>query len=185
MTLMQSLSNTVKQSMHLFYASLMQGEFPECLEVAEVISIHKKGDKNKATKYRTISLLSQFDKIFEKLIYNRLISYLGKYNLLSEKQFGFRKNYSADMAISNIYDHLIQNIDQNLYSCCIFFDLFKVFDTVDHKILLNKMKSNFGIISIALNLFASYLSNRQQYTKIRNETRIYMKLLVESHKVLA
>ena len=66
-------------------------------------------------------------------------------------------NYSTDMAISNIYDHLIQNIDQNLYSCSIFLDLFKAFDTVDHKILLNKMKSNFGIKGIALNQFASYL----------------------------
>ena len=73
------------------------------------------------------------------------------------------------MAIRTIYDHLIQNTDQNLYSCCIFIDLSKAFDTVDHKILLNKMKSNFGIRGVALNLFASYLSNRRQYTKIRNE----------------
>ena len=73
------------------------------------------------------------------------------------------------MAISNTYDHLIQNIDQNLYSCCIFLDLFKAFDTVTHKILLNNMKSNFSIRGIALNLFACYLSNREQYTKIGNK----------------
>ena len=58
----------------------MQGVFPECLKVAEVIPIHKKGDKNKATNCRPILLPSQFDKIFEKIIYYRLISYLDKYN---------------------------------------------------------------------------------------------------------
>ena len=73
------------------------------------------------------------------------------------------------MAIRTIYDHLIQNTDQNLYSCCIFLDLSKAFDTDDHKILLNKMKSNCGIRGVALNLFASYLSNHRQYTKIHNE----------------
>ena len=76
----------------LYNARLMQGVFPQYLKVAEVISIHKKGDKNKSTNYCPISLLSQFDKILEKIIYNRLTSYLDKYNLLSKKQFGFRKN---------------------------------------------------------------------------------------------
>ena len=48
-------------------------------------------------------------------------------------------------AINSIYDKFIDNIDQNLYTCCLFLDLLKAFDTVDHDILLNKLYRNFGI----------------------------------------
>ena len=75
-----------------------------------------------ATNYRSISMLSQFDKLFEKLICNRIYSYVQKCNLLNEKQFGFRQNHSTIPAISHIYDSLLKNIDEGKYSCCIFLD---------------------------------------------------------------
>ena len=150
----------------LFNACIAQGIFPECLKIAEVVPIFKKGDQHKTSNYRPISLLSHFDKIFEKIIYTRLITYLNKYHLLNDCQFGFRKNYSTTMAVSNIYDKLIKNIEQNLYSCCLFLDLSKAFDTVDHKILLTKMRKNFGIRGVTLELFRSYLSDRYQYTNV-------------------
>ena len=58
-----------------------------------------------ATNYynRPISSQSQFDKLFEKLNYNRIYSYVRKYNLLREKQFGVRQNYSAIHAISHLH----------------------------------------------------------------------------------
>ena len=124
---------------NLFNACITEGIYPMSLKVAEIKPIYKRGDPNKATNYRPISLLSNFDKIFEKLLYNRLISYIEKFELLNERQFGFRKNYSTTMAISNIHDKLVKSIDQNLYSCCVFVDLSKAFDTVDHEILLKKM----------------------------------------------
>ena len=54
--------------------------FPNCLKIAEIIPIHKKGDINKATNYRPIALLSQFNKLMEKMIFSRLYSYLEKNN---------------------------------------------------------------------------------------------------------
>ena len=152
----------------LFNACLTQGEFPNCLKTAEVIPIYKKGDHSVAANYRPISLLSQFHKIFERLLYNRLYSYLDKYNLLSKRQFGFRQNSSTTFAISTIYDNLIKNIDNNLYTCCIFLDLSKAFDTVDHKILLSKLHSNFGIRGKPLDLIESYLNDRYQYVNVLN-----------------
>ena len=65
--------------------------------------------------------------------------YEEKFKLLNERHFGFRKNYSTTMNVSNIYDKLDKNVDQNLYSCCVFVGLSKAFDTVDHEILLKKM----------------------------------------------
>ena len=74
------------------------------------------------TNYRPISLLSQFNKIFEKLLYTRIYSYLTRFNLLSDHQFGFRKNCSPMLAINKL-NELLTSIDQGLYSCGIFFFL--------------------------------------------------------------
>ena len=94
------------------------GVFPNCLKIAEVVPIFKTGDRSKATNYRPISLLSQFDKILEKTIHHRLIHFLEKYQLLNKVQFGFRQNLSTIQAISKIHDEIVQNIDQDLYTCC-------------------------------------------------------------------
>ena len=107
-------------------------------------------------------------KIFEKLTFNRINNHLGKYHLISDKQFGFRQNSSTSHAISNIYEKLIKNSNARMYNCCIFHDLIKAFDTVNHDVLLHKMKNFYEFRGLALKLIQSYLSNRKQYTKMEN-----------------
>ena len=153
---------------NIFNSSIKQEKFPDALKKAETIPIFKKADVNLFTNYRPISILPQFSKIWEKLIFNRIYVYLEKLNLLSVTQFGFRQNYSTTPAISYIYDKLIKNADSGLYSCCIFLDLTKAFDTVDHSKLLNKMETQFSFRGLSLDFIQSYLSNRSQYTKINN-----------------
>ena len=67
-----------------------------------------------------MSALSHFNKIFGKLLHSSIYSHLSKFNLLGERKFGFRKNYSTSWAICNIYDELLRNVDEGKYSCCIF-----------------------------------------------------------------
>ena len=168
----------------LFNLCVNKGVFPNCLKIAEIIPIHKKGDINKATNYRPIALLSHFNKLMEKMIFSRLYSYLEKKQLLNDNQFGFRPNSSTAFAISSLYDKLINNIDNGLFSCCVFLDFSKAFDTVDHKILLWKLHKYFGIKGTCLNLFESYLSNRYQYTNIlghySNNNKITIRVPQES-----
>ena len=121
-----------------------------------------------ASNYRPISILSQFDKIFEKMLCNRISDYLDKYKLLNQNQFGFRKHHSTTYAVSYIHEKLLQNVDKNCYSCCVFLDLSKAFDTVNHEILLYKLERHFGVRRKALNLLKSYQSDCKQYTKILN-----------------
>ena len=152
----------------LFNRCLLEDEFPKFLKIAEVIPIFKKEIVTNLSNYRPISLLSQFDKIFEKIIYDKIIYFIEKYNLLSDHQFGFGQNSSTIHAVTYIYDNLIKNVDKGFYSCCIFLDLSKAFDTVDHHILLCRLQNYLGIRGKSLNLIKSYLTNRRQYTKISN-----------------
>jgi len=78
--------------------------------------------------------LSIFNKIFEKLIYKRLNSYLISKEIISESQYGFREKHSTEHAILDIISKIQANMDKKLYSCGIFIDLSKAFDTVNHDI---------------------------------------------------
>ena len=86
---------------NLFNCCVVQGEFPNVLKIAEAMPIYKKGDPNLCTNNKPISLLSPFSKIIEKLIFVRICSYLEKYDMLNNQQFGFRKNTSTTQTISN------------------------------------------------------------------------------------
>ena len=141
------------------------GEFPDILKVAKITPIHKKESKLDFLNYRPISLLSVFSKIYEKLIYTRVYSYLIKDELIYNKQFGFRSNYSTNHALVSITERIRNLVDTGLYVCGIFVDLEKAFDTVNHNILCDKLKY-YGIRGNVNKLFLSYLTNRKQYVSI-------------------
>ena len=74
---------------------------------------------------------------------------------------------------------MINNADKKYYSCCLFLDLSKAFDTVDPNILLRKMSHQFGIRGLANKFFESYLSNRFQYVRINNSRSKKAKIIYE------
>ena len=125
--------------------------------------LHKSGDSTICGNYRPISLLPQFNKIFEKLLHDSLYCYLKDFGLLSEHQYGFRPNSSTALAVEDIYSNLLANHDKGLHTCSLFIDCSKAFDTVDHE-----MERNFGIRGIPLMLLKSYLTNRKQFTFVQN-----------------
>ena len=141
---------------------MSEGIFPDKLKTAKVCPVYKSGSKTEFTNYRPISILPSFSKILEKVISNRLISYMEKYNILSCSQYGFRKNHSTYMALMSLYDKVSEAIDKNEFCVGIFIDLSKAFDTLHHSILLKKLEF-YGIRGNANLLLKSYLSNRQQY----------------------
>ena len=149
----------------LFNKCMDNGIFPDSLKIASIIPLHKGGVKNEATNYRPISLLPLFSKIFEKVIKHRLITFLDKNNLITDNQFGFRKSHSTELAVIDIQNTLLKNLDNNKLTCTIFLDLAKAFDSVNHNILLKKLE-RYGIRGMPLKLMKSYLSNRQHLTKL-------------------
>ena len=99
------------------------GVFPDILKTAKITPLHKKDSKLDVINYRPISLLSVFSKIYEKMIYIRIYSYLTKNDLIYSKQFGFRSNYSTNHALTRITESIRSLLDQGQYVCGIFVDL--------------------------------------------------------------
>jgi len=115
--------------------------------------------------YRLIPILPTLSKVFEKLNYSILYSFVTSNCILSRQQYGFRTNHSTELAIAAIYDDMICNKDSQFITCTLFLDLSKVFDCVDHNILLEKL-FYYGVKGTPQKLLASYLDNRFYCTKI-------------------
>ena len=98
-------------------------------------------------------------------MYNRLNSFLKKHDILNHSQYGFREGCSIVHALIDIITKIQQNIDRGFYSCGVFIDLKKTFDTVDHFILLGNLE-HYGVRGIMKDWFSSYLMNRYQSTQI-------------------
>ena len=162
---------------HIFNASFEHGTFPKDFKLAKVIPVYKKGDNSLCSNYRPISILSVFSKIFEKLVYNRLIAFLDKHNISYSKQFGFRQGYGTNMALIEFVNNISLAFEEKKIVLGLFLDLSKAFDSIDHDILIHKMY-HYGIRGKVLNWFISYLSNRKQYVTIDNHNSQYNSLNV-------
>ena len=99
-----SLPYIVTALTDIFNISLTTGIYPDDLKIAKCIPIYKKGKKDDPTNYRPISILSCINKIYEKLIYQRLHLHFTENNVLYDYQFGFRKNHSTNQALIEIPD---------------------------------------------------------------------------------
>lgn len=154
---------------HICNLILSSGTFPNQLKIARVAVIFKGGDKNDLGNYRPISVLPMFSKVIEETINSRLTHFLQQKNIIVQNQYGFQKKKSTEMALLNIKDKIIDNIENKLFTLGLFLDFKKAFDSVKHDILLIKL-SRYGVRGIALDIVKSYLENRMQYTKIGNAT---------------
>ena len=121
----------------LINQTFTQGEFPDCLKIAKVIPLVKSGSKTDVDNYRSISLLPVLSKVLEKIMYNRLIKFLDKNDILYEKQFGFRSKHSTVDALIEITENIRSGTDEEFTGNML--DLRKAFDTINHYRLLEKL----------------------------------------------
>ena len=133
------------------------------LKNAKVVPLYKSECCKDLINYRPISLLVSISKIYERVMQRRLYSYLGIYNLLYDKQFGFRKKHCTIDALAELSE-IIRMGSKETHNISVFLDLKKAFDTLDHSILLDKLEAH-GVRGIANKWFESYLSNRMQFVE--------------------
>ena len=116
--------------------SFQEGLFPKQLKTAKVIPIHKEGSKSDVNNYRPISLLTSFSKVYEKLMYCRILKFLESNSSLFEMQYGFRPGRSCEHALLNAQNCLLESLSKRQVSLLLLIDFSKAFDMVEHSILL-------------------------------------------------
>lgn len=104
-------------------------------------------------------------KILERAVHRQVYSYLNDNKLITPKQFGFRPKLSTEVALVNVTDKILSNMDNGSLTGAVFIDLSKAFDTVDHELLVHKLRS-LGLDDICIQWFISYLGSRNQVTSV-------------------
>ena len=145
----------------VFVASLHQGVVPQDWKLALVTPLFKKGSKSELSNYRPISLTCICSKLLEHIIHTSVMTHLTDYNILSNAQFGFRKNYSAELQLLQTTYDLALNLNNKGQTDVVLLDFSKAFDKVSHQHLLMKLQY-YGIRGSTLDWIYSFLSSRSQ-----------------------
>ena len=149
----------------LYNLSIDKVTFPNHMKIACVAPGHKSGSRDSVDNYRPISNLPILSKIFEKLTLKRLTSFVNRFQLLCDEQYGFRQCRSITQACIRLTSFITKAYHLKVYSACFFLDLRKAFDTIDHPILFVKL-FNYGFRGPIHTYLKSYLSNRKQYVMV-------------------
>jgi hypothetical protein len=121
----------------------------------------KKGDMENVANYRLISLPTSLSKVFEKIIYGRVLKHIVTNNILAVEQFGFRTSLSTEKASYELIDDILNALNNRIMVEGIFCDLQKAFSCINHITLLTKLEF-YGITGITYKLIKSYLQGRYQ-----------------------
>ena len=137
------------------------------MKIAKVIPIFKASDPQIIQNYRPISLLTSFSKLLEKIMYDKVMTYMNSQNILYKHQYGFRPQHSTIHPIIHLLNHCAEHTNKNIpeFTLAVLCDLSKAFDVINHDILLTKL-NNYGIRGIANKWFASYLCERSKFVDI-------------------
>jgi hypothetical protein len=186
--LMQCIEEVETIILFIVNSSLSSGKFPTALKNALVRPVIKdeSGDVNSYKNYRPISNLPFLSKVIEKCVQRQLENHLTRFNLHAEHQSGYRSNHSCETATLTIYNDLLCLNDSKNKVVLLLLDLSAAFDTVHHNLLLSKLKRHYGLSSVVLNWFQSYLEGRSFTVKINQNRseRCFLRIGVPQGSIL-
>ena len=149
-------------------STLQKGKIPKDWKRADITPIYKSGNKEEPLNYRPVSLTSVVAKISERIIKDQWVKYLEDNNILTEKQFGFRKGRSCATNLISFYSRVIDVVqERDGWVDCIYLDLKKAFDKVPHERLLWKLKNIGGLKGNILAWMSDFLIGREMRTVVR------------------
>ena len=151
---------------HLINLIILKGKIPEIFKISRILPLSKpEKSVNSIESYRPINNLPCIEKIFEEHIIINLNIFLEENKILHDNHHGGRKSHSTTTAMAQVYNTLFYNKEKNKISATLTTDLSAAYDTVDNKILLDKLE-HYGIRGNTLKIFESYLMDRKQYVEI-------------------
>ena len=153
----------------IFNTSLRTGIFPSMWKLAHVKPIPKTQSPVAASDFRPISILPAVSKALEHIVHFQISSYVKASNLLDPFQSGFRSNHSTCTSLLKVTGDISEAMDNRLVTLLVLLDFSKAFQTVDHDILLAKLRHIFMFSTHSLSWLKSYLSDRQQCVTTANE----------------
>ena len=158
--------------------SLAEGCFPSIFKNAHVRPLLKKPSlpPEDLNNYRPISNLNFISKILEKVVASRMNSHLSTNSLFLPFQSAYRSFHSTESTLLKIHNDIISSIDNGEVTALILLDLSAAFDTVNHSILLSRLKNWFGFEDSCLSWFSSYLNLRKQAVSLKDIISSYSTL---------
>jgi len=150
-------SRVISAMTNIINSSLQSSTVPLEFKKAVVSPLLKKQnlDVNIFSNYRPISHLPFLSKVLEKIVATQLTEHLIMNNLF-DLQSAYRADFSTKTALIKITDDILTNLDKNIPTALIMIDMSSAFDTIGHKILLNRLSKSFGLRNNVLNWFNSY-----------------------------
>ena len=144
--------------------SLSSGVVPSSLKLGLVSPLLKKAslDPDVLANYRPVTNLSFLSKVLERVVCSQLTEHQSIFNLLSPCQSAYRPHHSTETALLSLCNDILMSLDSGKASALLLLDLSAAFDTIDHGILIARLKNLFGVSDIALQWFQSYLAGRSQ-----------------------
>ena len=138
--------------------------------LAEVITLFKKADPLDKKNYRPINLLSHISKVFERIIFKQIIKYIEQF--LSNLLTGFCKNQNTQHCLLKMLEKWKEALGESKFVGAIFMDLSKAFDTLNHSLLITKLKA-YGVSITSLRYIRSYLNQLLQRKGVKNSFSLW------------
>ena len=142
--------------------SLQTGEFPDTLHKSIITPVLKKPtlNQNELKNYRPVANLQFTSKILEKCAASQIIEHSDKYSLSKPLQSAYRTLHSTETALACVHNDILRALDDQKAVLLLMLDLSAAFDTVDHEIMLERLRDDFGVSGYVYAWYKSYLANR-------------------------
>ena len=148
--------------LHMIWRKSMDaGEIPTFLKTANIVPIHKGGNRGESANYRPVALTSHIIKLFEKVIRKHIVAYMEENNLFNPSQHGFRSGRSCLSQLIAHHDYITKLLEQGHSVDVVYLDFAKAFDKVDHLVTMKKLK-DLGISGKLGRWIHAFLTDRKQ-----------------------